>query len=83
MEAQPMTQIEEQKGDVKLQYSCKKCRKVLFTEDNLEEHMSKVKSYNTKHNSVKVLLAYSLIIILNRKRWVLNALRYLFRKWIG
>ena len=78
-----MTQIEEQKSDVKLQYSCKKCRKVLFTEDNLEEHMSKVKSYNTKHNSVKVLFAYSLIIILNRRRWVRNALRYLFRKWIG
>ena len=50
-----MTQIEEQKSDVKLQYSCRKCRKVLFNEDNLEEHMSKVKSYNTKHNSVKVL----------------------------
>lgn len=48
-----MTQIEEQKSDVKLQYSCRKCRKVLFNEDNLEEHMSKVKSYNTKHNSVK------------------------------
>ena len=59
MEAQPMTQIEEQKSDVKLQYSCRKCRKILFTEDNLEEHMSKVKSYNTKHNSVKVLLHHT------------------------
>ncbi len=37
-----------------MQYSCRKCRKVLFTEDNLEEHMSKVKGYNTKYNSVKV-----------------------------
>ncbi len=54
-----MTQIEEQKSDVKLQYSCRKCRKVLFNEDNLEEHMSKVKSYNTKYNSVKVLLFIS------------------------
>jgi hypothetical protein len=40
----------------KLQYSCKKCRKVLFTEDNLEEHMSKVKAYNTKTHSIRVSL---------------------------
>ena len=78
-----MTQIEEQKSDVKLQYSCRKCRKVLFTEDNLEEHMSKVKSYNTKHNSVKVLPRICHHYFENRKRWALNALLYLFRKWIG
>ena len=78
-----MTQIEEQKSDVKLQYSCRKCRKVLFTEDNLEEHMSKVKSYNTKHNSVKVLPRICHHYFENRKRWALNALQYLFRKWIG
>ena len=78
-----MTQIEEQKSDVKLQYSCRKCRKVIFTEDNLEEHMSKVKSYNTKHNSVKVLPHICHHYFENRKRWALNALLYLFRKWIG
>ena len=78
-----MTQIEEQKSDVKLQYSCRKCRKVLFTEDNLEEHMSKVKSYNTKHNSVKVFPHICHHYFENRKRWALNALLYLFRKWIG
>ena len=70
MEAAPMTRIgeehtsptthntaaEESKEPVlpKFQFSCKKCRKVLFTEDNLEEHMSQVKAYNTKTHSVKV-----------------------------
>ena len=78
-----MTQIEEQKSDVKLQYSCRKCRKVLFTEDNLEEHMSKVKSYNTKHNSVKVFINTTHHYFENRRRWVPNALQYLSRKWTG
>lgn len=54
-----MTSIEESKQEapaveVKLQYSCKKCRKVLFSEDNLEEHMSKVKAYNTKSHKIRV-----------------------------
>lgn len=66
----PMTSIEESKegvavaeepkpaaeADVKLQYSCKKCRKLLFTEDNLEAHMSRVKTYNTKTSKLKVPL---------------------------
>jgi hypothetical protein len=61
MEPQPMTKIDSVVEEVKdavaeplLQYSCRKCRRVLFTEDNLEEHMSKVKGYNTKNNSLKV-----------------------------
>jgi hypothetical protein len=40
-----------------LQYSCRKCRKVLFTDENLEEHMSKVKGYNTRSHSLKVTSA--------------------------
>ena len=65
MEAAPMTKIGEEKTPTtiaeeskeplaKLQFSCKKCRKALFTEDNLEEHMSQVKAYNTRSHNVKV-----------------------------
>ena len=65
MEAAPMTKIGEEKPSntiaeeskeplAKLQFSCKKCRKALFTEDNLEEHMSQVKAYNTRSHNVKV-----------------------------
>lgn len=64
-QAAPMTAIltgagagEEQKvaavEAVKVQYSCKKCRKVLFSDDNLEEHMSKIKAYNTRAHSLRV-----------------------------
>ena len=47
---------EESKGETeeKFTYSCKKCRKLLFTEENLEEHMSIVKGYNTRSHSLKV-----------------------------
>lgn len=61
MEAQPMTQIapvEETKDEPKFQFSCKKCRKILFTQDNLEEHMSQVKAYNTRSHSLKVRCYY-------------------------
>ena len=69
MEAAPMTKIGEDQPTVtfaatiaeeskeplaKLQFSCKKCRKALFTEDNLEEHMSQIKAYNTRSHNVKV-----------------------------
>jgi hypothetical protein len=65
MEAAPMTKIGEEKPPTtiaeeskeplaKLQFSCKKCRKALFTEDNLEEHMSQVKAYNTRSHNVRV-----------------------------
>ena len=65
MEAAPMTKIGEEKPLAtiaeeskeplsKLQFSCKKCRKVLFSEDCLEEHMSQVKAYNTRSHNVKV-----------------------------
>jgi hypothetical protein len=37
-----------------LEFSCQICRRVLFTEDNLEEHISKIKGYNTRSHSLKV-----------------------------
>jgi hypothetical protein len=46
----------------KLKFSCRKCRKVLFTEDHLEEHMSKVKAYNTRSHSIKVGKALQVIV---------------------
>jgi hypothetical protein len=74
MEAAPMTKIGEEQPPVtfpatiaeeskeplpKFQFSCKKCRKVLFSEDNLEEHMSQVKAYNTKSHNVRVGVPYT------------------------
>ena len=54
--AQSTTTVAEEAKETlpKFQFSCKKCRKVLFTEENLEEHMSQVKAYNTKTHSLKV-----------------------------
>ena len=78
MEAQPMTQIEESKTPLvaetpheKLQYSCRKCRKLLFTEENLEEHTSKVKSYNTRSNTLKeAMVSECTSIFIQEMDWV-------------
>ncbi|TNV77468.1 hypothetical protein FGO68_gene12508 [Halteria grandinella] len=81
----PMTSIEESKEQPavaeapkpveaeavqKLQYSCKKCRKVLFSEDNLEEHMSKVKAYNTKTHSLREVSQECSSIFLEQMDWI-------------
>ena len=51
-------QLEEVKEEELYKFSCKKCRHVLFTSENLEEHCSQVKRINANRNKqVSFILA--------------------------
>ncbi len=62
-------------------FSCKKCRKVLFTSENLEEHMSQKKGYNTRSHSLKVI--YTIECHFFIRKWQKNARLYSYKRWIG
>jgi len=38
----------------RFRFSCRKCRNHLFGDDDLEQHSSEVKAYNTRSHDVRV-----------------------------
>ncbi|CDW81690.1 dual specificity protein phosphatase 12 [Stylonychia lemnae] len=52
------------------QYSCKKCRKVLFTQDNVEEHISKVKNHNVRRGERIAAVDECSSIFIQQLEWI-------------